>query len=55
MSKTTKLTKKEKELYKKFATLCAMMAKQVDSREYSLTEISEGIRELEQFFKEKAT
>lgn len=51
--KPKKLTKKEKELYKKFSTFCEKIIEIVDDRNVTRAEISEGLADMKEFFLEK--
>lgn len=52
--KQKKLTKKEKDLYKKFSIFCEKVIEIVDDRNITRAEISEGLAIMKDFFMKKA-
>jgi len=51
--KNKKLTKKEKELYKKFSEFCGKVAEVVEKKEFTYQEIADGLKDMQNFFIEK--
>lgn len=51
--KTKKLTKKEKEMYKKFSLFCEKVIEIVNDTTVSRKEIVEGLSDMKEFFLEK--
>lgn len=49
-----KLTKKEKDLYKKFSLFCEKIIEITQNKEYTREDIVEGLNEMKEFFSEKA-